>query len=354
MRLATGPSAVGAVSSYARLAELELEVEADELERRTQLVSSGWERPTTTVVLHGRGVAGHGEDVGYDVEDHDALAAAPPLPLAGTHTLDSFSRLLDDLPIEPVPPQRPHSSYYRRWAFESAALDLALRQAGLSLGEALGRRYEPVRFVVSTRLDPRLWLAIDPAIELKLDPTPSWTDAFMHELAATGRVRVVDFKGHHAGASVRLEPDPELYARVLAAFPEAIVEDPVVTPETEPMLAAAADRVSWDAPIHGVADLDALPFPPRRLNVKPSRFGTVRALFDFLDVAGTRGIELYGGGHFELGEGRAQIQALASLFYGSAPNDVAPPAYNEPRPRPDVPRSPLRVRPRPGLGVEAA
>ena len=29
---------------------------------------------------------------------------------------------------------------YRRWAYESAALDLALRQAGLPLGEAVGPR----------------------------------------------------------------------------------------------------------------------------------------------------------------------------------------------------------------------
>jgi hypothetical protein len=35
----------------------------------------------------------------------------------------------------------------RNWAFESAALDLALRQAGLGLPEALGRSPAPVRFV---------------------------------------------------------------------------------------------------------------------------------------------------------------------------------------------------------------
>ena len=43
---------------------------------------------------------------------------------------------------------------YRRWAFESAALDLALRQNGLGLGDALGRAERPVRFVVSTRAEP--------------------------------------------------------------------------------------------------------------------------------------------------------------------------------------------------------
>ena len=40
---------------------------------------------------------------------------------------------------------------YRRWAFESAALDLALRQAGRSLADVLGRA-RPLNFVVSMRL----------------------------------------------------------------------------------------------------------------------------------------------------------------------------------------------------------
>jgi hypothetical protein len=38
----------------------------------------------------------------------------------------------------------------------------------------------------------------------------------------------------------------------------------------------------------------------------------------------------YGGGQFELGPGRGQIQLLASLFHPDAPNDVAPGAYNAP------------------------
>jgi hypothetical protein len=56
---------------------------------------------------------------------------------------------------------------------------------------------------------------------------------------------------------------------------------------------------------------------------------------------------MYGGGQFELGVGRGQIQALASLFYPDAPNDVAPGAYNEGEPRPGLPRSPLRPPVRP-------
>ena len=39
-------------------------------------------------------------------------------------------------------------------------------------------------------------------------------------------------------------------------------------------------------------------------------------------------MELYGGGQFELGVGRDQIEALASLFYPDGPNDVAPREYH--------------------------
>ena len=76
--------------------------------------------------------------------------------------------------------------------------------------------------------------------------------------------------------------------------------------------------------------MDALPFPPLTLNSKPSRFGSLRGLLDFYDACAERGIALYGGGQFELGPGRGQIQYLASLFHPDAPNDVAPCEYNRP------------------------
>ena len=137
---------------------------------------------TTTVVLHGAGETGEGEDVTYDAAEHDGFPAE--LMLAGTWTLDDLSRRLDDFDLPD----------YRRWAFESAALDLGLRQAGTSLGEALGRSYRPVRFVSSTRTDIEPWLELDPGLEFKLDATKEWDDALMRKLAALDRVRVVDLK----------------------------------------------------------------------------------------------------------------------------------------------------------------
>ncbi len=99
------------------------------------------------------------------------------------------------------------------------------------------------------------------------------------------------------------------------------------------MLAALADhldRISFDAPIHSLADVDALPIPIKHLNIKPSRFGPLSRLFECIDTCLERGTELYGGGQFELGVGRGQVQEIASLFYPHTPNDVAPPDYNAP------------------------
>jgi hypothetical protein len=88
-------------------------------------------------------------------------------------------------------------------------------------------------------------------------------------------------------------------------------------------------------------DVDALPFPPRYLNIKPSRFGTTAALLRCVEACLARGITLYGGGQYELGAGRDQIQALASLYYPDGPNDTAPREYNEPTPRAGLEHSPL-------------
>ena len=86
--------------------------------------------------------------------------------------------------------------------------------------------------------------------------------------------------------------------------------------------------MTWDAPIHDVADITGLSVEPRMLNIKPSRFGTLARLFAAYDHCRCRGIGMYGGGQWELGPGRGQIQYLASLFHPDGPNDVAPRRYN--------------------------
>ncbi len=140
-------------------------------------------------------------------------------------------------------------------------------------------------------------------------------------------------------------PDPELYERVVAGLPDAWLEDPALTPETEAVLEPHHERVTWDAVIHSVGDIEALRWPPRTVNVKPSRFGSVERLFAAYDYCAANDIGAYGGGQFELGVGRDQIQLLAALFHPDTPNDVAPGGFNV-DPQPGLASSPLAVVPR--------
>jgi L-alanine-DL-glutamate epimerase-like enolase superfamily enzyme len=341
------------VSDWERLAGLELEIDGYSLEGLVAQVSSEFERKTTVVHLHGGGLEGVGEDVTYDAVDHDIQQAAGPVqPLAGRWTLGDFCAHVDALDLFAQTPQRDVSRLYRRWAFHSAGLDLALRQAGTTLHAAVEREPRPVTFVVSLRLgepatiEPvRRRLERYPTLRFKLDPTPSWTDELVAELVATGSVDSVDFKGLYTGTVVDNPADPVLYRRVIEAFPAAWLEDPALTPETEPVVLPHRDRVTWDAPIHGVADIEALPFPPRMVNIKPSRLGGLRSLLEAYAYCNAHDIGSYGGGQFELGPGRGQIQYLASLFHPDTPNDIAPGGYNMPEPADGLPASPLAARP---------
>jgi hypothetical protein len=321
---------------------MRLEVDGYSLERLEKPVTRGFTRVTTVVHLQGGGEEGLGEDVTWYAEHHDReQAAGAVLPLAGSWTLESLSDALD------------MDDAWRRWAYESAALDLALRQGGMTLAEAVGREPRPVAFVISPGLgDPPTsevvgrWLELDPAHRFKLDPASDWTDELIAELAGTGAVVTADYKAYYA-AEGDPPPDVDLYRRVAEGFPEAFLEDPAWTDDTELVLAQYRERVTWDAPIHSVADVEGLAYPPRVLNSKPSRFGRLSELLAFYTHCESNGIGLYGGGMFELGPGRGQIQYLASLFHADAPNDVAPRAYNDPEPRPGLPGSPIEPAPEP-------
>jgi hypothetical protein len=335
------------MSLWDPVAGLTVRVDDYALQRRESSTPSGWTRVTTTVVLHGDGVTGEGEDVNYSADDHDHVPG--DLMLAGTWSVEDLSRRLDELELWSGDQNDHTGQDHRRWAFESAFLDLALRQNELGLGEAVGREERPVRFVVSTRAEPERWLEVAPELEFKLDAEKDWDRPLLGRLRALGRVRVVDLKAYYRGTSVDLAPDPELYRSVVEDLPDVIVEDAWLEDGLREALAGAEDRLSFDAPVHSLADLDGLPLEPRWLNVKPSRFGTVRGLFETIEACEARGIQLYGGGQYELGPGRLQIQRLASVFYPDGPNDVAPSAYNEGEPREGLPQSPLPPPEGPGL-----
>ena len=343
------------MGTYDLIRDLPLEIESYSLEARDLKLSDEFTRRTTVIHLEGGGHEGVGEDVTYDEQDQLGLQEeGPTLPIAGSFTIDSFSMLVGGLATFPTGPSRDDWVNYRRWAYESAALDLALRQAGTTLAEAVGREPKPVNFVVSGPLGspPTLEkikgiLEHHPEIRFKLDARPDWTNEIFAELASLGVVDSIDLKGAYVGTPVDNPPDQVLYARVVQEFPDAWIEDPALTEETDPVLEPARDRITWDAPIHSVGDIEGLPFPPRTVNVKPSRFGSLEALCAAYDYCEEKGIGAYGGGQFELGPGRGQIQYLASLFHPDGANDVAPAGFNHPRPAPDLPHSPLEPAPEP-------
>jgi L-alanine-DL-glutamate epimerase-like enolase superfamily enzyme len=344
------------MSDYERLAQLPLKVEGYSLSDHDRHYGD-FTRPSTVIHLHGDGHEGIGEDVVYAPLDHIAHRdAGTPLDLTGPRTLGEFCDLMGELDLFEAPPEQDASRHYRRWAYESAALDLALRQNGVSLHEALGRDPKPVRFVCSTRLSSfedgapsstepiRKRLAKYPGLEFKLDPENDWDAGLVAEISELAPVRVLDLKGMYKGTPVDVDTDPELYRRVAEVFPDAYLEDPDLNDETRPVLEPHAARITWDAPLHSVADI--IEFAPQRaINSKPSRFGSLRELFAVYEHCAREGLAIYGGGQGEVHCGRGQIQYLASLYHPDTPNDIAPSGYNDPAVPDGLESSPLEPKP---------
>jgi len=301
------------MSAYEDLAKLPIEVEGFELIDNDTKVSADWTRGSTIVRFHGGGEDGIGEDVGYEVLDHMANRdLGPRFELTGKRTLGELCELIGSLDLyEGSPPERDVSRCYRRWAYESAALDLALHQSGLALHEAVGRDPKPLHFVCSTRLstfeeggtsstDPvRRRLAKYPALEFKLDPENDWDDELIDEIGALATVKTLDLKGYYQGTVVEVQTDPELYRKVAVAFPQAYLEDPDLNEQTRAALAEHWDRVTFDAPLHSVADIVELA-PPKAINSKPSRWGSLKELFAVYEHCERQGLAIYGGGQGEV------------------------------------------------------
>src|SRR5215210_6874593 len=217
------PAASSTDATYSRVAELPLRIEHCELLPLVRDTSSGFTKVSIVVRLTGNGHEGQGEDITWDqIDQIEQLRRAGDLSwLRGRRTVEEFSTLLGLADLFPVEPIRDSSRFHRRWAFESAALDLALRQNGLSLQDAVGRVAKPVSFVASIRLgDPanlaalRALREVDPSLRFKLDPTATWDDDLLGELASLAAVDVVDMKGHYRNVSVAMDVDADLYRRV--------------------------------------------------------------------------------------------------------------------------------------------
>ena len=356
MATVTSPSpTIQGESLWPRLADLPLVVESCEYDGLHAVLANEFNRVTTHVRLIGAGADGLGEDVSLMEEDGTSLhEARPALGLEGEWTLASFSDHLATLDLFVKPPEWEGAPRFRRWAFESAALDLALRQAGRALHEVLELEPQPLRFVNSLGLgkqpsiEPvRRRLARSPGVRFKLDAEATWAPELVDEVAATGAVDTIDFKGQYGFEVEDPQALANLYDRVIAAFPDAYLEDPHDLPEIASRLGDHLHRVSYDSPIRTAQDIGATPLAARVVNVKPSRIGSVRELLEVYARCAREGRPMYGGGMGELGVGRGQIELLAAIFHPDAPNDVAPSAYNEDDPAGELPGSPLDPSPAP-------
>src|SRR6201995_320046 len=141
------------MASYDAIKDLPLAVEECSFEG-LQLGLGEFERLTPVIKLRGAGAEGIGEDVVYDAVDHIGQQShGPPDGLAHSGSFDEFSKKLDGIALFPAgaPERGDVSADYRRWAYESAALDLALRQAGTNLAAALRREPRPLNFGSSLR-----------------------------------------------------------------------------------------------------------------------------------------------------------------------------------------------------------
>lgn len=348
------------MSIYDAIAELPIRIEGYALADRDVVFASGFERPSTLVTLRGGGCEGRGEDVVYTTLDHIAHRDAGPVhDLSGPNTLGELCELIGSLDLfAGVEPEMDVSPRYRRWAYESAALDLALRQAGKPLTEVVGRELSPLTFVCSVRANPVADGGVDhalepifkrlekyPGLEFKLDPQNDWDDEVIGRLVETGAIDSLDLKGCYRGTPVDVDTDPDLYQRLAEAFPEAWLEDPDLNEETREVLEPHRDRVTWDAPIHSVADIDSLTWKPQVVNVKPSRIGSLEELFAAYAYCEREGIGAYGGGQGEVSVGRDHIQYLAAMMHPDTPNDVAPRGYNAEDPPDGLPSSPMELQP---------
>jgi hypothetical protein len=336
----------------------ELDVTAVQIQELAMLTGPQWTRRTRRIQFDGPGPragsleSGAGEDVSWaEVLPDEIFALYPEDLLCWRGSFGDWSARLDAREQTPaylsLANARVSEPDYLRWGLESAAIELALRQNQTNLEVVLQRTAQPLRFCLSMGLGQppstetvRAWRR-QGDYRFKLDASSAWSDELVAELTSLNCVEVVDLKAYYRDSPVDQAVDPALYARVAQGMPQAVLEDALPNSETLAILAPHFARLAWDAPIHSVADIPrTVPQEwgtPHYLNIKPSRFGTWRRLLEAYAWAEQQKVHCYGGGQFELGIGRAQAQALASLFHPQHANDLAPTVFHQAEPQAGLP-----------------
>ena len=324
--------------------------------------ATAFTRVTTIVELHGGGHVGRGEDISYssDTQAEVPEALARRDDLVGEWTIASLAEHLDAHPlVTPGGKRMDDKPGYHRWAVESAALDLALRQQGTDLATLVGADWQPLRVSLSMGLGTppsadvvREWLARDATTSFKLDASMAWDHALVAQLAEAGdAVSTVDMKALYTGDWADNDYPASLYEAVGHGLPHALIEDAKLDADSLDALDEdALGRLAWDYPITKPQDVPGLAestatfsdLRPAAINIKPSRFGTLERLLETIALCDREGIPCYAGGQFELGIGRTHVQAIASLCFPDGPNDCAPVMFHAASPQSDdVPLGPV-------------
>ena len=329
-----------------RLGSLEVRVDAADvrIERRCRSPTHPGGRPSSVVRLSGAGHTGQGENVAFELDEHERFVRTVS-EWFREHASERRLEVGSALPSLPSP--------YERAALEAALIDLALRQANLTLAALTDTEWGSLRFVASlgATAEPLAaiasWRRAGFRGDLKLDADPSWPGGVQRALGDTTGVAIVDFKRRGDAA----------FAQALAAlFPDARLEDPPDgwTPDAPPA------RIARDATLLGEDDVVAALARGESVNLKAPRMGGPLAVLRSLEHASRRSAMqptgmppngstpaspeplAYLGGMFEVGIGRTQARLLAALYCPDAPNDLA---LNE-RARRPAPRAVSTTRPR--------
>ena len=179
-----------------------------------------------------------------------------------------------------------------------------------------------------------------PALRFKLDPTRDWDDALIAEPRRHRRRRLASTSRASTRARSSTTPaDPELYRRVAEAFPDAWIEDPKLTAETDAgRCARTATASRWDAQ-HPLGRRHRGACRSRRGWSTSSRraSGRCASCSPPTTTARSAASACTAAASSSSAAGRGHIQYLASIFHPDAPNDVAPGGYNDADPAPGLP-----------------
>ena len=341
---------------YDLVRDLPLEIDGSRVRGRDASRSRPSSRARRHVVMRGGGARGprRGRHL------RPGRARPGPLPAArrctGSWTLDSLSKHLDELELFPAGEPGQHAYRdYRRWAFESVGA-----RPRAAAGRPLARRgartrgaAADVRLVDPRHLARRLARAL-PRAALQARP-----DAGVDGRA--GR----DARGARQRRRRRPEGPVPRHGRRQPGRPGALPARRRRLPgrvDRGPGADAGDRRRARAAPRpHHVGRADPLVGRRRGAAVRARGASTAsrrasarsRGCSSSTTAAPRHGIALYGGGQFELGVGRGQIQLLAALFHPDGSNDVAPGGYNAPEPLPGLGRA-RSTRARQPLGFRRA